>query len=118
MRSKTGLLCCLDLAMSRQLNWRSYGIYTMSSIMQGTGQVDEVTGSKKVYLYRNSDGIPSGAALVGLVSVDEAVRIQVISHFPDTVLSRQKIYTMSAARVRWPSAVRFCCSCPCSRCGS
>jgi hypothetical protein len=51
----------------------------MDSATNYSGQVDEVTGSKKVYLYRNSDGIPSGAALVGLVSVNEALRIQVLS---------------------------------------
>lgn len=45
-----------------------------SSVLE---QMDDATGAKQVYLCRNSDGVPSGSAVVGLVSVDEALRIQV-----------------------------------------
>ncbi len=43
----------------------------------GGEQVDASTGAKQVYLYRDAHGVPSGAALVGLESVDAALRMQV-----------------------------------------
>ena len=43
-------------------------------------QVDASTGAKQVFLYRDAHGVPSGAALVGLVSVEAALRMQVRPH--------------------------------------
>ena len=49
-------------------------------------------------LYRDGDGVPTGAAIVGLASVEEALRVQVRSRCISLYVSRL-ILTCSAARV-------------------